>query len=53
MCQNDQNFVNIKNIKACAHVQTQKSSTCENDQNFANIKNIKAHAHMCANTKKV
>ena len=39
ICQNDQNFMNIKNIKVYIY-KYEKSLICKNDQNLINIKNI-------------
>ena len=37
-CENDQNFMHVKNIKAHAHAcKCKKSSICQNDQNFIYI----------------
>ena len=47
MCQNDQNFANIKILRHVHVRKYEKSSTCQNDQNFMNIKNIKAHVCAC------
>ena len=47
ICQNNQNFMNIKYIKVHAHAyKCKKSSTCQNDQNFMNINYIKVYVYI-------
>ena len=52
-CQNDQNFMNIKNTQLDTHAKLlknhyfcKKSATCQNDQNFMKIKNTKLDMHV-------